>query len=120
MHVYILIERGIGRSLMVADASYQAQVAERMIASDVHSAVRITDANHELTLTEANGQSVAYWLNSSGQLVRVGDAGGTAVAASGIWTWQFNLKDSLVEVTITWSCGVERSFTFGTLVAGGV
>lgn len=106
------LEQGTAKLVLSADDTYQAAVMERMLASDIHTAVQCTDAANRLVVTTYNGSSFQYWLNASGQLVRVGQTGGTAVLSANIQSWHVTVDRGMISVTVAWQDGVSRTFVW--------
>lgn len=108
------LEQGTAKLALSADDTYQAAVMERMLASDIHTAAECTDAANRLVVTSYNGSSFQYWLNTSGQLVRVGQTGGTAVVSANIQSWHVTVERGIIDVTVAWQDGVSRRFVWAT------
>jgi hypothetical protein len=92
---------------------------DRMLGDDCHSASRASVSGGNLYITRMDGQSFRYLANSSGQLVRIGQTGGTAVVATQVAHWQAKVEDGrAVDIVVTFTSGVTYETQF-SLLAGG-
>jgi hypothetical protein len=93
---------------------------ERMLGDDCHSASRASVSGGNLYITRMDGQSFRYLVNSSGQLVRIGQTGGTSVVATQVAHWQATVADGKeVHIAVSFVSGVTYETRF-SLLGGGV
>lgn len=79
---------------------------QHTLARDVHAATGVSEQAGQLKVQLANGDSYRYLRNPAGQLVRIGDEGGTSVLAVHLQdvSWIVTGKDSM-EAVVTFENG---------------
>ncbi|WP_157067064.1 hypothetical protein [Alicyclobacillus shizuokensis] len=72
---------GAGLDALASEAAWDN--AARVLTQDGHASTQIRVAENALSLDLVSGDSYTYLVNAEGQLVRVGEGGGTSVLADG-------------------------------------
>lgn len=112
-----LLSAWMGEDALIAKSEVDAMWASihRVVCEDAHAATKAGTLWGSLTLTEVNGTSYRYLVNSSHQFVRIRTGGGTAVVGVHVRQAAVSVVKNLVTLQITFTDGETREMTVCTL-----
>lgn len=87
----------------------------RVLIQDGHSSVLPSIVYGSLNLMTANGASYRYLVNTSNQLIRTQQGGGSSVVGSLIKSLSVSVNQGMVTVTCVFSNQTNHTITFATL-----